>query len=357
VQNQDGQQRQIQVQPSFISPFGATPLHFAGMIPRPRIETLVEHSVAKGRILPGDVVVRLVNRSTNDAVENLTSQRLMSSLNDAGRNDVRIDLVVLRDGQEVVVEDLSPNARLGEGRRGLGVSLSYEEERAIVANVVAASPAARAGVAAGAAIVAVAGEPVVSWYDVHRVLAQTSIDQPILVTARTSAGEREYQLNLTPADQQQIQSNRYAATLALRERIEPRSTKNPFVAAAWGVGETRDLIIQFYLTLRRMVTGDISYKSMMGPVGIFSAGTKFAHRGNDWLIWFLAMISANLAVVNFLPIPIVDGGLFVFLIVEKLQGKPISPRMQSIAQVVGLALILSIFLLVTYQDILRIGNF
>ena len=86
--------------------------------------------------------------------------------------------------------------------------------------------------------------------------------------------------------------------------------------------ETRDFILQFYVTLRRMVDGVVSYKNLMGPLGIFHAGTEFAYKGNDWLIWFLAMISANLAVVNFLPIPIVDGGLFMFLILEKIQGKP-----------------------------------
>jgi regulator of sigma E protease len=95
----------------------------------------------------------------------------------------------------------------------------------------------------------------------------------------------------------------------------------------------------------------------MGPLGIVNAGTKFAYKGNDWLIWFLSMISANLAVVNFLPIPIVDGGLFVFLILEKLQGKPLSARAQSVAQIIGLALILSVFLFVTYQDIARMRGF
>jgi regulator of sigma E protease len=93
---------------------------------------------------------------------------------------------------------------------------------------------------------------------------------------------------------------------------------------------------------------------MMGPVGIFHAGTKLAYKGTDWLIWFLSMISANLAVVNFLPIPIVDGGLFTFLIVEKLRGKPLSPYAQQVAQFVGLAVLLGVFLLVTYQDITRL---
>src|SRR4029079_15878785 len=108
---------------------------------------------------------------------------------------------------------------------------------------------------------------------------------------------------------------------------------------------------QFYVTLKRMVTRDVSLKSVVGPVGIFQAGVGFAEKGPDWLMWFLAMLGANAAVVNFLPIPIVDGGLFTFLIIEKIKGKPLSPRMQNIAQTVGLVLILSMVLFVTYQDI------
>src|SRR3954451_5173010 len=104
-----------------------------------------------------------------------------------------------------------------------------------------------------------------------------------------------------------------------------------------------------------MTQGSVPASNLMGPYGIVKAGAGFANRGTDWLIWFLAMISANLAVVNFLPLPIgvIDGGLFVFLIVEKIQGRPISPRVQNIAQMVGLALILSVFILVTIQDISR----
>jgi regulator of sigma E protease len=66
------------------------------------------------------------------------------------------------------------------------------------------------------------------------------------------------------------------------------------------------------------------------------------------------MISANLAVVNFLPIPIVDGGLFTFLVLEKIKGKPLSARTHQIAQFVGITLLLCVFLLVTYQDIARL---
>src|SRR5688500_9192353 len=132
---------------------------------------------------------------------------------------------------------------------------------------------------------------------------------------------------------------------------------NPFTTMGWVVVETCNLLIHFYLTLTLLFQGSVSVTNFMGLIGIVHAGSMYAFRGWDWLIWFLAMISANLAVVNFLPIPIVDGGLFTFLIIEKISGKPLSPRMQTVAQLVGLAIILSVFLLVTYQDIMRLPIF
>jgi regulator of sigma E protease len=118
-----------------------------------------------------------------------------------------------------------------------------------------------------------------------------------------------------------------------------------------GVGETRDAILQVYQTVRSMSRGSIPFKEVSGPVGILTAGYIIAERGTTRLVWFLSIISANLAVMNFLPIPIVDGGLFTFLIIEKIKGSPIDQRTQAIAQFVGLALLLSVFVFATYQDV------
>ena len=108
--------------------------------------------------------------------------------------------------------------------------------------------------------------------------------------------------------------------------------------------------------VRRLAAATLRASMITALTFSMVAGTAFAGKGLDWLVWFLAMISANLAVVNFLPIPVVDGGHFVFLLLEKIQGKPVSQKMQSIAQVVGLALLLGVFLLVTYQDIMRMAS-
>jgi regulator of sigma E protease len=235
------------------------------------------------------------------------------------------------------------------------VRLDLDQEHAVVGSVRDESSAKRANLPRGATIVSVDGQPVKDWTDLQRIGRSLTAEKPVPVVVNTLDSSQPQTIQLTPtaAEIARMASYRYTHMLRLKERIDPRRTSNPLIAAQWGVRETRDLIVQFYLTLKRMMQRSIPLSNAMGPVGIVQAGARLADRGNDWLIWFLAQISANLAVVNFLPIPIVDGGLFLFLIIEKLQGRPLSSRTQSIAQVVGLALIVSVFIFVTYQDIMR----
>jgi len=89
-------------------------------------------------------------------------------------------------------------------------------------------------------------------------------------------------------------------------------------------------------------------------VGIVHLGTQVAERGIEYMIYFIGLISINLAVINFLPLPIVDGGLFVLLMVEKIRGKPVPPQVQSAINLIGLVLIGALFLTVTYHDIVRL---
>jgi regulator of sigma E protease len=266
-------------------------------------------------------------------------------------------MVVIRDGQKVgPIKDLAPTMKLENtgGKKGLGIGLGFDQEHPIVADVQKNSPAANAGIPRGATIQTIGGQPVTNWFDVQRLVAAAKADEPLPITYVTDTGEPgKADLKLSPDALAAVQSNRFRPDVMLRELSIPRKTSNPLTAIQWGVVETRDLILQFYLTIQRMLDRSVSPSNMMGPLGIFHTGSKIAYRGHDWLIWFLAMISANLAVVNFLPIPIVDGGLFVFLLLEKAMGRPLSPRAQSIAQIVGLALIASVFLFVTYHDIAR----
>src|SRR5207248_2028957 len=100
-------------------------------------------------------------------------------------------------------------------------------------------------------------------------------------------------------------------------------------------------------------SGRISTKSLGGPIEIAAQAFSAA---DDWLsfVLFLAVISINLAVVNFLPIPVLDGGHMVFLVYEKLRGRPPSEAVRAVATYVGLAMILGLMVFVFYQDLMRL---
>ncbi len=127
---------------------------------------------------------------------------------------------------------------------------------------------------------------------------------------------------------------------------------NPFRALLLGGRRAYVTTVQTYLSIKHIVfTREVSVEKVSGPVGILRQGSEIAEGGWVQLLWFLGLISANLAVINFLPLPIVDGGLFIFLLLEKIRGEPVSIKTQVVTQLIGIALIVTVFLLVTIQDI------
>jgi regulator of sigma E protease len=124
---------------------------------------------------------------------------------------------------------------------------------------------------------------------------------------------------------------------------------------AFGLMRTKDFILQMYANLKSLLTGRISTKSLGGPIEIATQAYNFA--GEDLAMFglFLAMISINLAVVNFLPIPILDGGHMMFLIYEKIRGQKPSEAVQVVATYIGLAAILGLMCFVFYLDMQRRG--
>ena len=129
---------------------------------------------------------------------------------------------------------------------------------------------------------------------------------------------------------------------------------NPVLAATMGFTETKKLAVLTWLTLDRLARGTVGVEQLRGPVGIVQVGTRVADRGMTYLLFFLAMISVNLAVLNFLPLPIVDGGLFLFLLYEGCFRRPPSLRFQNAATLVGLAFLGSLFVITFYNDVVRL---
>jgi regulator of sigma E protease len=104
----------------------------------------------------------------------------------------------------------------------------------------------------------------------------------------------------------------------------------------------------------KMVTAAISPDNLGGPIAIAQLAGKTAELGLVYFLSFLALISVNLGVLNLLPIPILDGGLLVYLGLEKLRGKPLSSKMLEISQMVGLSLIIALMVFAFYNDLSRL---
>lgn len=132
------------------------------------------------------------------------------------------------------------------------------------------------------------------------------------------------------------------------------AASGPGEAVSMGLAETQRVMLMTYATFARLVEGTVKVEHLKGPVGIAHLGTRIAERGIIWLLFFMALISVNLAVINFLPLPIVDGGQFLFLVLERIRGRPLSIEVQNIATVAGLILIGTMFVVVTFHDIMNL---
>jgi len=122
-------------------------------------------------------------------------------------------------------------------------------------------------------------------------------------------------------------------------------------AISMGINQTENKGMEIFLTLRSLVRGDVSVKNLQGPVGIANAAYQIASTGLGELLSFLGFLSVNLAILNFLPIPILDGGHMVFLIWEGITGQKPGEKVLAAATWVGAMFILSLIALVMYMDI------
>jgi regulator of sigma E protease len=142
--------------------------------------------------------------------------------------------------------------------------------------------------------------------------------------------------------------------LLLRE--DHRLVKATSIGQALGMGlaRTYDFVSQIFGSLRSLVTGRVSPNVFAGPLLIAKAAYMIAAEDIYKFIIFLGMIGVNLAVINFLPIPVLDGGHMVFLIYEKLRGRPAPEQVRVAATYVGLALIACLMIMVVYLDVSRL---
>ena len=129
---------------------------------------------------------------------------------------------------------------------------------------------------------------------------------------------------------------------------------NPISAFRVAIPETVRTGGKIFQFLKRMIIREVPMKYVAGPIGIIQLTMAIVKTGIAGTLHFAGFLSVNLGIVNLLPLFITDGGMIVFLIIEKIRGKRLSRRKQLIIQQIGVAFIILLFLVVTYNDVLRI---
>ena len=129
---------------------------------------------------------------------------------------------------------------------------------------------------------------------------------------------------------------------------------NPLRAVPEAFAETWRLTAQTVSMLGRMLTGQSSLKNISGPISIAQYANTSADLGPAWFLYFLGIISLSLAVMNLLPIPILDGGHLVYYLIELIKGSPVSARVMAAGQYLGMALLVALMGLAFYNDLLRL---
>ncbi|WP_282274723.1 RIP metalloprotease RseP [Stenotrophomonas sp. PS02297] len=133
---------------------------------------------------------------------------------------------------------------------------------------------------------------------------------------------------------------------------DARQQYGPLAALPAAVREAGRLAGDSLGMMRRMLTGHASVKNISGPITIARVANASAERGVDWFLYFLALLSLSLCIINLLPIPILDGGHLLYYLIELVKGSPLSERAMAAGQYVGLALLAGLMGLAFYNDIL-----
>ncbi|WBW50672.1 RIP metalloprotease RseP [Peptoniphilus equinus] len=212
-----------------------------------------------------------------------------------------------------------------------------------IGEVIANSPADEAHLQPGDTIVAINSTAITDWEGVLKGISQSggSVD----VTVQRDGANTT--VRLTPLEES---GRRVIGIYAKEERNGIRAIES-------GFSQTFFVIKEVFTTLGTLITGKTDVKMLAGPVGVISIIGQETAKGFVYLLNILGLISANLAVINILPIPALDGGKLVFLIWEALTGKTLSEVWEQRITLVGMSLLFGLMLYVTvFGDLTRLLN-
>ena len=328
---------------------------------KPVIRSVEKNSVGdQAGLRDNDRIVRIDNQKVDSWYE--INQIVAAS---EGKT---LNFEVIRN-QEVYITDITPKLKQGKDIFNdetsffdIGIS-GYATLKAIIGGVSDGFPVDLAGLKKDDRIVSINDTPIEDWMEMQTIISSSKgkklsigIDRngdnltveiiPKLITEKNLLGEKVERFIIGIS----------APPFTVPEEDQMIKRLNPIKAVKESVGRTYFIAVLTVKGVAKMIDGSIPKDNLGGPIMIAQLAGEQAKRGIDQLIQFIAFISINLAMINLLPIPVLDGGHLLFFGLEAVRGKPVNIRVREIAQQAGMFVLIMLMIFVFYNDITRLFN-
>ena len=289
-------------------------------------------------------------RAWSDALQKLGE-------NAVGRYDARVEVTTAEGSQAtrtLAFSALPSSVKEDQLFEAIGLSLQEREREPVIGHLGDNMPAAAAGLQVGDRILRINGRPIANFSDIERVIPEEAARDPQLDLVVKRADEQR-EINLTATEMAGADGKpRFVIGIGAAPAHDAVLKYGPLEAIPQAFAKTWDVTRSSLSMLKMLVVGRASLENLSGPITIARFANGSAQLGLAWFLNFLAIISLSLAIINLLPIPILDGGHLLYYLIELVKGSPVSERTQIFGQYAGLMMLVALMGLAFYNDILRL---
>ena len=231
----------------------------------------------------------------------------------------------------------------------IGLCFGSTNGKPILNDVKKGYPAAIAGLEKGDTVLKVNNHKISNVDDLSLYISVENPKKPVTFVVKKASGEKEtYKVQAKKEKKGKQES--YVYGIEMGGDIE-----HGFIPAVkYGFRKTGSLFKQMYIILAYLFTGKLSVNNLSGPVGIYSLVGQQRAAGISNVLYLMAYLSINVGVINLLPFPAFDGGKVLFLIIEKIKGSKVNPKVENTIHLIGFGLLMLLMIYVTIHDIMRL---
>jgi regulator of sigma E protease len=313
-------------------------------------------AAASAGIASGDVV-RAINGTSVATWQEARWEILQSALH---RQPATLQLETEkaeRIERTIELSGINLNELEGDLMQQIGMQLYRQTLKPIIGSVAPDSPAAAVGLQVNDEFLSIDGKAIKSWAEVAAAI-RTSVGHVLHISLLRNGRS----VDLEVKAREETEKGHAIGRIGVMVKEDPENRiemmtlvrYSPPAAMVKAVTQTWDTSIFSLKMIGRMITGDLSWRNLSGPVTIADYAGQSARMGIAQYLKFLAMISISLGVLNLLPIPILDGGHLLYYLAEFIKGGPVSERIMEIGQQIGLTLLVLLMAFAFYNDINRL---